>query len=133
MGTNTARIHPVDQPESGPWPVTLDGLQRCPNELCDKFWLPSKKRHQPCMKKGSSTTYCKRGLEATQIEEQQCPGVTLGLCNDPNECAQAVSRPADCRKEAGATDSTRSGGEGFWGLCGCQWGGGCPKRHGKCK
>ena len=112
IGTNTARIRPVDQPESEPLLVALDRLRRCPDEVGDKFWPPFKKRHKPCSKKGSSATYCKRGLGETQ-KKQQCPGVTLDLCSGPDEYAQVTSGSANCSEEAGATDSTRSGGEGL--------------------
>lgn len=41
VGTNTARICPVDKPEGEPVLVSLDRLRRCPEEVGDKFWPPS--------------------------------------------------------------------------------------------
>ena len=46
VGTNTARICPVDKPESEPILVSLDRLRRCPEEVGDKFWPPNKKTRQ---------------------------------------------------------------------------------------
>jgi hypothetical protein len=42
VGTNTARICPVDKPESEPILVSLDRLRRCPEEVRDEFWPPSR-------------------------------------------------------------------------------------------
>ena len=43
LGTNTAAIMHVDQPEEEPMLVSLDRLRRCPGELGDEFWLPEKR------------------------------------------------------------------------------------------
>ena len=40
VDTNTAKIRPVDKPESEPILVSLGHLRRCPEEVEDRFWLP---------------------------------------------------------------------------------------------
>ena len=40
VDTNTAKIRPVDQPESEPLIVSLGRLRRCPGEVEDTFWPP---------------------------------------------------------------------------------------------
>ena len=42
VGTNTARICPVDRPQSEPILVSLDRLRHCPEEVTDEFWPPGK-------------------------------------------------------------------------------------------
>ena len=45
VGANTAKVCPVDKPESEPILVSLDRLRRCPDEVGDEFWPPNTKRH----------------------------------------------------------------------------------------
>ena len=44
VGTNTARICPVDRHESEPILVSLGRLRHCPDEIGNEFWPPSKVR-----------------------------------------------------------------------------------------
>ena len=58
VGTNTARIRPVDKPEDDAILVSLDRLRRCPDEVADEFW-PSrstrKKTRKPCAGRAGPT------------------------------------------------------------------------------
>ena len=53
VGANTAKVCPVDKPESEPILVSLDRLHQCPDEVGDEFWPPNTKR---CLHKEAAVT-----------------------------------------------------------------------------
>ena len=50
LDTNTARIRRVDRPQDEPILVALERLRRCPDEVPDEFWPPTKSTTQQSKK-----------------------------------------------------------------------------------
>ena len=111
VGTNTARICPVDKPESGPILVSLDRLRHCPEELGDEFWPPSR---APKKTRRPHANETRRQLSDDPEEVEGTGEFTMEESGrqtegDPNE-EQTPDFEAERRPEVIGQDSTDSDG-----------------------
>ena len=76
VGTNTAKIRPVDRPAEEPILVALNWLRRCPDEVGDTFW-PSR----PIRSRGKNIAGANRTATNLTVPQQSEP--IIG-CDDPS-------------------------------------------------
>ena len=95
--TNTAKICPVDKPESEPILVALDRLRRCPDEIRDKFWPP-----------GVPRRLCRKTQTSASNRQMPSGGETAdsGQSRDPVSTVESVTEDMTT---AEGTDAVKNG------------------------
>ena len=114
VGTNTARICPVDKPESEPILVSLGRLRHCPDEIGNEFWPPSKVRKATRQTQGGRVDLTRPPpMEAAVQTSLGAPTAEESSRElDPNSAAEEDGdSPPDSRhlKRGGMTEEEQSG------------------------
>jgi hypothetical protein len=100
LGTNTAKIRRVDQPEEEPILVSIDRLRRCPEELGDKFWPPDRAKRKS---KTAQATLTRR--------EGSVPATPSGPAPGPTESQQLVESSSAAPEDRSDGTVLEAGGD----------------------